>query len=113
MSHFGWKCLTFNGATIAYFALVPCFSGAEFLGKVTMSTDNASARQLWAGIKWLVGLFGGLLLVMLLLSLLFDPQEVTISQSPDGLHKIIVRQSWVAKYYIDRNFRIVLIDTRN
>ena len=77
-----------------------------------MSTDNSTKRQLWLAIKWLTAFYGGFILLMILASpYLYAPQDVTVSQSPDGLHHIIVRQPRFV--FIDRNFRVVLIDTKS
>ena len=46
--------------------------------------------------------------VLFLLAVLFIviPRDTLVSESPDGSHRIIVRE----RRYIDRNFRVVLVD---
>lgn len=72
-----------------------------------MSTDNSTKRQTWQAIKWGCGLGGGFILIIFLANR--TPQDVTVSQSPDGLHRIVVRQPRFV--FMDRNFRVVLIET--
>ncbi len=61
--------------------------------------------------KVLLFVLVGLSVVLLVLGVLFIavPRDTLVSDSPDGSHRIIVREGM---RFIDRNFRVILVDRR-